>query len=120
MATNEPNKPDNVINIDTAKTQAEEKTAPGQPVQAGGEAPAPEKTAAPDKAAPESVKQARKGRPPKVEKAAEQEAKKPRKPRAPKQEAPAKEEAPHLDACDIVGMLLPSDIPSARIFPICS
>ena len=42
MATNEPNKPDNVINIDTAKTQAEEKPAPDQPLQAGGEAPAPE------------------------------------------------------------------------------
>ena len=48
MATNEPNKPDNVISIDTAKTQAEEKTAPGQPVQAGGEAPAPEKTTGQD------------------------------------------------------------------------
>ena len=40
MATNEPNKPDNVINIDPGnKTQAEEKAAPDQPLQAGGEAP---------------------------------------------------------------------------------
>ena len=30
MATNETNKPDDVINIDTAKTQTEEKTAPDQ------------------------------------------------------------------------------------------
>ena len=50
MATNEPNKPDNVINIDTAKTQAEEKTVPDQPVQAGGEAPIPEKTTGQDQA----------------------------------------------------------------------
>jgi len=60
MAANEPNKPDNVINIDPGnKTQAEEKTAPDQPLQAGGEAPAPEVTGAemkkpaePDKTAP--------------------------------------------------------------------
>jgi len=53
MATNEPNKPDNVINIDPGnKTQAEEKAAPDQPLQTGGEAPAPKKTAEPDKAAP--------------------------------------------------------------------
>jgi len=53
MATNEPNKPDNVINIDPGnKTQAKEKTAPDQPLQAGGEAPAPEKTTEPDKTAP--------------------------------------------------------------------
>ncbi len=122
MAANEPNKPDNVINIETAKTQTEEKAAPDQPFQAGGEAPAPQvtdaeavKPAEPDKAAPEPEKNARHGRPQKAEKApqpdkapAEQDdrppwekplselelQKKQRKPRAPKEKAPAKEEAP--------------------------
>ncbi|KYZ74863.1 hypothetical protein AXX12_14875 [Anaerosporomusa subterranea] len=119
MAANEPNKPDNVINIDPVnKTAAEEKAASDQPVQAGGEAPAPEKTAEPDKAAtppapedkaPEPAKQARRGRPPKAEKTpAEQDdrppwekplselepQKKQRKPRTPKEKASAKEEAP--------------------------
>ena len=105
MATNEPNKPDNVINIDPGnKTQAEEKAAPDLPLQAGGEAPAPEVTdketvkpaeadkaatpPAPEEKTPEPAKQARRGgRPPKAEKASEQEAKKPRKPRAPKEKA---------------------------------
>ena len=111
MATNEPNKPDNVINIDTAKTQAGEKATPDQPLQTGGEAPTPEKTEgtgktvtppAPEEKAPDK-QAARKDRPPKAEKsdkkpkaerAVEQEAKKPRKSRAPKQEAPEKEAAP--------------------------
>jgi len=78
MATNEPNKPDNVINIDTAKTQAGEKATPDQPLQTGGEAPAPEKTEgtgktvtppAPEEKAPEPAKQARRGRPAKADKA---------------------------------------------------
>jgi len=86
MAANEPNKPDNVINIAPGnKTQAEEKTAPDQPLQADGEAPAPEVTGAemkkpaepekmapappPEEKAPEPAKQARRGRPPKAEKA---------------------------------------------------
>ena len=109
MATNEPNKPDNVINIDPGKSAAGEKAAPDQPLQAGSEAPAPEVTGAeikkpdepdktapppaPEEKAPEQEKPARRGRPPKAEKAAEQEAKKPRKPRTPKEKAPAKEEA---------------------------
>ena len=124
MATNEPNKPDDVINIDTAKTLEKEKTAPDQPLQAGGDAPgdviissdkineiiskekaaareaaqAAEKTSpAPEKKTPESEveKPAQRGsKPPKSEKEAEQEAKKPRKPRAPKEKTTAKEEAP--------------------------
>jgi len=95
MATNEPNKPDNVINIDPGnKTQAEEKAAPDQPLQAGGEAPGDvvvssdkineiisekkaaareaaqtAEKAAPEEKAPEPAKQARRGRPPKAEKA---------------------------------------------------
>jgi len=100
MATNEPNKADNVINIDPGKRATEEKAAPDQPLQAGGEAPAPEVTGAetvkpaePDKTAPAPEEKApakkavRRGRPPKAEKASEQEAKKPRKPRAPKEKA---------------------------------
>jgi len=96
MATNEPNKADNVINIDPGKRATEEKAAPDQPLQAGGEAPAPEVTGAetvkpaePDKTAPAPEEKApakkavRRGRPPK----AEQEAKKPRKPRTPKEKA---------------------------------
>ena len=80
MATNEPNKADNVINIDPGKRATEEKAAPDQPLQAGGEAPAPDKTApAPEEKAP-AKKAVRRGRPPK----AEQEAKKPRKPRTPR------------------------------------
>ena len=117
MAANEPNKPDNVINIAPGnKTQAEEKTAPDQPLQAGGEAPAPEvmgaemkkptepdKTApppAPEEKAPEPAKQARRGRPPKAEKADKPE-KEPKPEKAAKTEksarpkkAPAKEETP--------------------------
>ena len=96
MATNEPNKADNVINIDPGKRATEEKAAPDQPLQAGGEAPAPEVTGAetvkpaePDKTAPAQEEKApakkavRRGRPPK----AEQEVKKPRKPRTPKEKA---------------------------------
>jgi len=96
MATNEPNKADNVINIDPGKRATEEKAAPDQPLQAGGEAPAPEVTGAetvkpaePDKTAPAPEEKApakkavRRGRPPK----AEQEVKKPRKPRTPKEKA---------------------------------
>ena len=95
MATNEPNKPDNVINIDPGnKTQAEEKAAPDQPLQAGGEAPGDvvvssdkineiisekkaaareaaqtAEKAAPEEKAPEPAKPARRGRPTKAEKA---------------------------------------------------
>lgn len=85
MATNESNKPDNVINIDPGNKKAEEeKAALDQPLQAGGEAPAPEvmgveikkptepeKAApppAPEEKAPEPVKPGRRGRPAKAEK----------------------------------------------------
>ena len=105
MANNEPSKPDNVINIDTAKTQAEEKTAPDQPLQTGGEAPAPEKTEgtgktvtppAPEEKAPDK-QAARKDRPPKAEKSdkAAKSEKAPKKEKTARPEkAPAKEEAP--------------------------
>jgi len=112
MATNEPNKPDNVINIDPGnKTQAEEKAAPDQPLQAGGEVPgdvvvssdkineiisekkaaareAAQTTekAAPEEKAPEPAKPARRGRPAKAEKAdkPEKEPKPEKKPKAEK------------------------------------
>ena len=112
MATNEPNKPDNVINIDPGnKTQAEEKAAPDQPLQAGGEAPGDvvvssdkineiisekkaaareaaqtAEKAAPEEKAPEPAKPARRGRPAKAEKAdkPEKEPKPEKKPKAEK------------------------------------
>ena len=112
MATNEPNKPDNVINIDPGnKTQAEEKAAPDQPLQAGGEAPGDvvvssdkineiisekkaaareaaqtAEKAAPEEKAPEPAKPARRGRPAKSEKAdkPEKEPKPEKKPKAEK------------------------------------
>ena len=87
MAGNEPNKPDNAIHIETAKAQVEEKAAPDQPLQAGGESPTPVVTgtenpaepdqavtpSAPEKKAPEPEKKARRGRPPKTEKAPQPE-----------------------------------------------
>jgi len=112
MATNEPNKPDNVINIDPGnKTQAEEKAAPDQPLRAGGEAPGDvvvssdkineiisekkaaareaaqtAEKAAPEEKAPEPAKPARRGRPAKAEKAdkPEKEPKPEKKPKAEK------------------------------------
>ena len=45
MATNDPNKPDNVTYIDPGNKTPEEKDAPDLPQEAGGEAPAPEMTA---------------------------------------------------------------------------
>ena len=107
MATNEPNKPDNVINIDPGnKTSVREKTAPDQPLAAGGEAPAPEtaKPAASEKTAPEEKSPAKTPEPPGKsgpevtgagDSLAEQEAKKPgRKPRADKTDKPEKTDKP--------------------------
>jgi len=45
MATNDPNKPDNVTYIDPGNKTPEEKDAPDLPQEAGGEAPTPEMTA---------------------------------------------------------------------------
>lgn len=71
MATNEPNKPNNVINIDPGKTQTQEKSAPDQPLAAGGEAPAPAvegsekaKPTVPEKSAPEEKSPAKIPEPP--------------------------------------------------------
>lgn len=45
MANNEPNKPEDVIITPGQEVPAEEKAAPATPLEAGGEAPAPEKPA---------------------------------------------------------------------------
>jgi len=99
MATNEPNKPDNVINIDPGKREQIEKTpAPDQPPEVVGNATAPEMTAGPDKApappapeekAPEPEKKRRGGRPPKADKAVKPE-KEPKPEKAPKAEKSAR------------------------------
>ena len=124
MATNEPNKPEEVKNAPANETPTEKKIAPDQPVQAGGEAPgdvvvtfdkineiisekkvardaaqAAEKVPtppAPEEKAP-AKKTARKDRPPKVEKSdkAAKPEKTPKKEKTTRPEkAPAKEETP--------------------------
>lgn len=85
MAANEPNMPGNVIHIETAKPQAEEKAAPDQPLQTGGEAPALE---VPDAEAIKPTEQDQAVTPPAPEEKAPEPEKKPRRGRPKSEKAP--------------------------------